>query len=418
MPYHPTPIAVAFETTEDRIALQWLANIFLTSACQRRQCVTMSFTAIDLFCGCGGISEGLRSAGFEVVGAADNNPKYFVSYRKNFPSTKFVDESLAEISPSDFCSAIGIQPREVDLLAGGPPCQGFSKNVPRSQREIDSKNNLLVDTFLNYCETIRPGAILMENVAEMRNGFGEAYTKSIYSRLTNAGYVVAESVINSADYGVPQRRRRAFFVALKGDVEPFVFPNGEFSNEPDMLAEPYRTVWDAISDLPKLRDGDGAQEMDYDKPSSGRFQLEMRKTSSVLMNHQTRKLAKIQYDRLAALKPGEGIKELPKYLRPKSGYSGAYGRLTWDMVAPTITRWVFHPGSGRWGHPEDVRILTTRETARIQSFPDSFHFLGSFNDMAGQLGNAVPPLVAKNIGKGIHKRLSSNIQKTHQVIKV
>lgn len=367
----------------------------------------MKLTAVDLFCGCGGISEGLRSAGFDIIGGADNNPKYAITYVKNFPTTRFVGGSVAEIVPEDFCRIVGINPSEVDLLAGGPPCQGFSKNVPRSQREIDSKNNLLVNTFLNYCEILRPKAILMENVAEMRNGFGEVYTRNIFRRLTTAGYIVSESVVNAADYGVPQRRKRAFFVALRGEMEPFVFPWAKYSNETDLFTDPYRTVADAIFDLPSLKDGEGSEEMQYSAPATTQFQKEMRKDSKTIWNHMTRKLAQKQFDRLATLSPGQGIKDLPSNLRPKGGYSGAYGRLSWDMVAPTITRWVFHPGSGRWGHPQDIRILTTRETARIQSFPDSFKFFGSFNDMAGQLGNAVPPLVAKAIGESIKQRLLS-----------
>lgn len=377
----------------------------------------MSLTAIDLFCGCGGISEGLREAGFEILGGADNNPKYSITYAKNFPSTKFVGDSIAEIDPEDFCSMVGAKPNEIDLIAGGPPCQGFSKNVPRSQREIDSKNNLLVTTFLSYCEAIRPRAILMENVAEMRNGFGEVYTQSIFKRLGTAGYTVSESVVNAAEYGVPQKRRRAFFVGIRGDVDPFVFPCARYSVEGDMISEPYRNITDAIGDLPRLMDGEGAEEMEYVVSPKTTYQKEMRKDGNILWNHLTRKLAEKQFERLSLLNPGEGIKDLPDRLRPKGGYSGAYGRLTWDMVAPTITRWVFHPGSGRWGHPEDIRILTTRETARIQSFPDSFRFFGSFNDMAGQLGNAVPPLVAKVIGESIKQRLFARKQKANQVVK-
>jgi DNA (cytosine-5)-methyltransferase 1 len=367
----------------------------------------MNLTAIDLFCGCGGISEGLRSAGFKIVAAADNNPKYSITYKKNFPDAKFVGDSIAEISPEEFCSLVKIKPNELDLLAGGPPCQGFSKNVPRSQREIDSKNNLLVNTFLNYCEALSPRAVLMENVAEMRNGFGKTYTHNILERLHNAGYSVSESVINAADYGVPQMRRRAFFVALKGNVDKFVFPVARFANKADMFTEPHRVVADAISDLPKLKDGEGAEEMDYEAPDKNLYQKEMRNGSLKVWNHLTRKLAQKQFTRLSLLQPGQGIKELPADLRPKGGYSGAYGRLTWNMVAPTITRWVFHPGSGRWGHPDDIRILTTRETARLQSFPDKFKFYGSFNDMAGQLGNAVPPIVSKTLGECIRKRLLS-----------
>ncbi len=379
----------------------------------------MGFTTIDLFSGCGGISEGLREADFDVVAAADNNPKYSITYKKNFSGVKFIDKSLSDLDPYEFMELVGIRVGQLDLLTGGPPCQGFSKNVPRSQREIDSKNNLLVTTFLEYCTAIRPKAILMENVAEMRNSFDETYTLEIKTTLGKLGYVVNEGVLNAADYGIPQRRRRAFFVALNDESLQFIFPppTHQASTEQNFFIKPYLTVNDAVADLPRLKDGEGEEQMQYTSAPFSEYQKQMRKGSNILFNHKTRKLRETQYNRLACLRPGEGIKQLPDNLRPKGGYSGAYGRLTWDMVPPTITRWIFHPGSGRWGHPEDIRILTTRETARIQSFPDSFRFFGSFTDMAGQLGNAVPPLIGKILGEAIAQRLNRLKKHLHQIVK-
>ena len=124
-------------------------------------------------------------------------------------------------------------------------------------------------------------------------------------------------------------------------------------------------------------------------------------------NHQARLLQPKQLARLSSLLPGQGNADLPARLRVKGGYSGAYGRLTKEMVCPTITRWVFHPGSGRWGHPVDIRTLTIREISRIQSFPDSYRFVGSYNDMAGQLGKAVPPLLIRTIAETMLKPLPS-----------
>src|SRR5690606_18855678 len=122
-------------------------------------------------------------------------------------------------------------------------------------------------------------------------------------------------------------------------------------------------------------------------------------------NHVARLLAPTQYARLAALKPGQKHKDLPRELQVRGGYSGAYGRLTKEMIAPTITRWVFHPGSGRWGHPVDIRVLSIREVARIQGFPDSFEFVGTYTQQAGQLGNAVPPLLAWRIAEAMRDQL-------------
>ncbi len=250
----------------------------------------------------------------------------------------------------------------------------------------------------------------MENVAEMKNGFDQAYSNEIIERLNNAGYVVAHNVLNAADFGVPQRRRRAFFLASYGKKE-ISFPTPTFFSPENGYQSGFFpshvTVWDAIGDLPPLKHGEGKDPCPYTMAPFTKYQETMRSYSETVRNHVARKLAPTQYERLAALMPGQGLKDLPPELQTKGGYSGAYGRLTKDMIAPTITRWVFHPGSGRWGHPTDIRILTIREVARIQSFPDTFVFAGSYNDQAGQLGNAVPPLLAEKIARTIRSQTSS-----------
>jgi DNA (cytosine-5)-methyltransferase 1 len=134
--------------------------------------------------------------------------------------------------------------------------------------------------------------------------------------------------------------------------------------------------------------------------------MHIRRTSVVVRNHVARKLAAVQFARLSSLNPGEGLKQLPEELRPKSGYSGAYGRLTKEMVAATVTRWVFHPGSGRFGHPVDIRTVTMREAARLQAFPDDFVFTGSYNEQAAQIGNAVPPLLAQRVAESMLEQMS------------
>lgn len=260
-------------------------------------------------------------------------------------------------------------------------------------------------SFLDYCEAIEPRFVLMENVAEMKNGFDEAYSDEIFNRLSEAGYTIAQPrVLNAADYGVPQRRRRAFFIASRDQVE-LQYPAPTHSKgEPSIQLFPRQThvsVWDAIGDLPSLKHGDGEETCDYACQPFSDYQRLVRNCASMVTNHVSRHLRPTQYERLASIEPGQAMKDLPRHLRTKGGYSGAYGRLTKEMVAPTITRWVFHPGSGRWGHPVDIRTLTIREAARIQGFPDSFQFVGSFTQRAGQLGNAVPPLLAQKIAEAM-----------------
>jgi DNA (cytosine-5)-methyltransferase 1 len=367
-------------------------------------------TAVDLFCGCGGISLGLRAAGFRILAGADLDQKYICSFEKNFPEAMTIQIDLSNVTPADFMGNIGVAKGDLDLLAGGPPCQGFSKNVPRKYRFLEDTRNLLIKTFLDYCEALQPRMVLMENVAEMKNGFDQTYTEEIISRLEDAGYTVTHAVLNAADYGIPQRRRRAFFLA--NNVGHNFFPPSPTHLPPtktpqaSLLPFPaYVTVWDAIGDLPPLSHGEGVERAEYVSGPQSVFQRSMRGQQRTVKNHVARYLQPTQYARLASLTPGQKHSDLPEDLKVKSGYSGAYGRLTKDMVAPTITRWVFHPGSGRWGHPVDTRVLSIREVARIQSFPDDFEFVGTYNQQAGQLGNAVPPLLAQRIAEAMRNQL-------------
>lgn len=370
-------------------------------------------TAIDLFCGCGGMSEGIRAAGFWILAGVDIEPVYLRTYAHNFPEAQALRIELSQLAPEAFMERIGIMPGELDLLAGGPPCQGFSKNVPRRERFIDDANNSLVKSFLAYCQALQPRLVLMENVAEMKNGFEQAYTQALMEGLGAAGYAVNHAVLNSADYGVPQRRRRAFFIASRDGIRlRFPLPtNGKMPDRPSLFALPtYVTVWEAIGDLPSVEHGSVEEARSYSAAPVNGFQKLMREGSAKLTNHVARRLQPTQFARLAALEPGQSLKDLPSELKVKGGYSGAYGRLTKEMVAPTITRWVFHPGSGRWGHPVDTRTLTIREAARIQSFPDSFEFVGSYVQQAAQVGNAVPPLVGQRIAECLLAQLGGGTE--------
>lgn len=359
-------------------------------------------TAVDLFCGCGGISVGLRSAGFRVLAGIDHEPKYLCSFTRNFPESEGLQADLSQIDPHDFMRIIGLRPGELHLLTGGPPCQGFSKNVPRKVRYLEDPRNQLIKSFLDYCEALKPAFVLMENVAEMKNGFDQSYTDEVITRLSDAGYSVVEAILAAEDYGVPQRRRRAFFMASRSG-RALRFPEQTHirrSEKLSLFSSPQHvTVWDAIGDLLSLGHGGGEEWSQYATLPFSDYQQLVRNENKMVANHVARYLQPRQFERLSSIEPGQGHKDLPEHLRTRGGYSGAYGRLTKDMVAPTITRWVFHPGSGRWGHPVDVRTLTIREIARLQSFPDGFEFVGSFTQRAGQLGNAVPPLLAQKIAE-------------------
>ena len=208
----------------------------------------------------------------------------------------------------------------------------------------------------------------------MKNGFEQSYTNLVTELLTDCGYAVKHKIIHAPNYGVPQRRRRAFFVASR-DNESFDFPAATHhgaSGEASLFeSSPYVTVWDAIGGLPSFEHGEGTEPTEYPVVPFHPFQQWARSGSGQISNHIARHLQPTQYDRLASLEPGQGIKDLPELLCPRTGYSGAYGRLTKEMVAPTITRWVFHLGPGRFGHSVNPRVITIREAARLQAFPDT-----------------------------------------------
>jgi DNA (cytosine-5)-methyltransferase 1 len=375
--------------------------------------MTEKMTAIDLFSGCGGISCGLERAGFRLLAGIDVEEAYLQTYRINFPQALSLVRDLSQTEPSALMAEVGVTRATLNLLAGGPPCQGFSKNVPRRSRYLEDPKNQLVASFLHFADALRPRFILMENVAEMKAGFEGNYTNLLIESLEakHLGYSVIHGIVNAPDFGVPQRRRRTFFLASR-DGEKIAFPTPTHAKTGglDLFApEGHVTVWDALGDLPPLEHGEGRDPCDYAAAAQNPFQQWARQGSEQIFNHVARRLQPTQYRRLAVLEPGQGIKDLPDELRPKSGYSGAYGRLTKSMVAPTITRWVFHPGSGRYGHPVQPRVITIREAARLQAFPDTFRFAGTYIQQSHQVGNAVPPLLAELIGRSLTNDWSHNV---------
>ena len=360
-----------------------------------------SKTVIDLFCGCGGMSAGLEKCGLDIRLGTDINSKYLQTFARNFGADKALEADISKTTGKELLDAAKLKFGELDFLVGGPPCQGFSKNTPVKNRTLDSDNNILMREFLRLVEETGPRNVIIENVAEMKNGFGGKYTELIHNRLHNLGYSIIHHVFDASDYGVPQRRKRAFFLASKETENLVIAPPTHSDKEKETstlfpLKEKV-SVWDAIGDLPSIAHDETTDFNVYPSQTFSDYQMEMRGNCDRILNHTPRKLSSIQFERLNSLEPGQGLKDLPKHLQVKGGYSGVYGRLTEEMVSPTITRWVFHPGSGRWGHPRDIRTITPREIARIQGFWDEYEFVGSYTDICGQLGNAVPALLMKTI---------------------
>lgn len=378
----------------------------------------MNYKVIDIFSGCGGMSWGLHKAGFEVIAALDSWDIALKTFKANHPNAAIFDGDIRKISPLSVMKHLNLERGDLDCLVGGPPCQGFSKNVPAAHRFFDDERNQLFSNYLDFVEALLPKVVIMENVAEIYNAFNGQIRNQVLDRLEKLGYQTTVKVLFGPDYGIPQRRSRCFFFASRTGIMP-EFPEPTHSKKVSAnlfdQTPQYISAWAAISDLPSLQNGEGELEMIYDKTACNDYQHFARNGNKILFDHKTRELRETQLERIKSLKAGEGLKELPDHLRPKSGYSGAYGRLDFINVAPTITRWVFHPGSGRFGHPKDDRLITIREAARIQSFTDDFRFVGTYIEKAHQIGNAVPCLFMYHLAKNIKKCLKVSVDSTVQL---
>ncbi|BAU15127.1 cytosine specific DNA methyltransferase [Leptolyngbya sp. NIES-3755] len=375
----------------------------------------MTQTTIDLFAGAGGLTTGFHLAGFEPLCAIDINEKALRTYGHNYPNAKTIHRDIREVDPFELRIKLGIQPGQLTALIGGPPCQGFSRNIPADYRYLSDPRNQLYQTFLEFVRAFLPLYVVMENVPEILNAYGGAIRDQIIEQLERNNYKVTVASLNAAHYGVPQTRARAFFLASR--VQSLQIPEPTHSGEirsdyrtatsSQQLAffssthSPIVTVRDAIGDLPPLNAGQVYDAENYSLPPLSPYQAMMRSGSTKLVNHVARALSPIQMSRACILSEGQDARDLPPELAPRKHYSGAYGRLYWDKPARTITRWVFHPGSGRFFHPTQNRTITIREAARLHAYPDWFHFLGSYTEMASQIGESVPPLLGKAIAASI-----------------
>lgn len=362
------------------------------------------YNVLDLFCGCGGMSWGLAKKGFQIVAGLDIWDIALKTYQYNHKHAKAVNLDITGADPIEALKNIHVDPNNIDIIIGGPPCQGFSKNIPASGRFLEDPRNQLYKAYLRFVKEIEPEVVIIENVAEIYNAFGGVVRKEIVSTLERWGYKVEVEIIDMSHYGVPQKRRRCFFFASKMGIPSFP------KERKKMIAG-----WDAISDLPVVNQGEGYDGMPYTGEATNDYQQHMRKGSDSLYNHIANVMRPVQTARLASIGPGQGLKDMPPELQVKGGYSGAYGRLDYTSVAPTITRWVFHIGSGRFAHPKEVRGLTMREAARIQSFSDDFHFMGNRNEQAGQIGNAVPPYFMEQLADNIRAALEGKEEECQQL---
>lgn len=339
-------------------------------------------TAIDLFCGAGGLSLGLGQAGFSVVAAIDNSRVATQTYAASLGPHVDAAE-IEEVSASDLLSRAGLSRGECTLLAGGPPCQGFS--LQRRGAREDPRNALVLQ-FIRLIEDIRPRFFLMENVGALLSKHGEPFLQEFSARAAKHKYIIHTGVLNAADFGVPQIRKRAFLV---GEYAPSSKSNFKFPKK-TIVGTP-RTVRDAIGNLPSPPD-DGTSHPSFPN------------------HYREKRLAAINVERIRHVPQGGGRDHLPDHLQlachvnnPGHRHKDVYGRLAWDQPSVTLTAGFDSFTRGRFAHPIEHRSLTIREGARIQTFPDSFIFAGNREEGARQVGNAVPPMLARALGKAILK---------------
>lgn len=339
----------------------------------------------DLFAGVGGLSQGFIKAGFEIAIAVEFDKDIAYSYKRNHPTTDVYAEDICKLNFKEIHS----KHPQIDVVMGGPPCQGFSQKGKRLS--INDPRNFLFKQFVRFVEEFSPKYFVLENVPNIittENGF---FKDEIIKAFKALGYDVCCGILCAADFGVPQERRRAVFIGQKKKLEIALPKPTGIKN----------TVKDAIFDLPFIASGEGQEISEYDKKPTSALQKDLRGDSITLFNHVATKHNATALRRMAMVPIGEGGKVLPEEERTKSIYSGTYCRLLENEMAATITTRFDTPSSGRFTHPLLNRCITTREAARIQTFPDSFVFYGSKTCQMKQVGNAVPPYLAYAIAKVI-----------------
>jgi DNA (cytosine-5)-methyltransferase 1 len=382
---------------------------------------------VDFFSGAGGLSCGLNMAGFQSILGSDVHPVYAATFSKNHPGARVIRNDICQFSESEILGLTGLKPGELDLIAGGPPCQGFSINAP--VRTLDDQRNHLFREYLRIAEILKPKAILIENVPGIVSlGKGTVVT-AIYKHLESMGYTVGHRILFAGHYGVPQMRFRTIFIALR-DSRRIEFPEpthnatavANFTGARELCIKiaplfaqtlcQKPTVRDAISDLPELALGQVMDGIEYTTPPQSDYQKTLRSGSKKIFNHGCAKLGKSNLDRLKYIPQGGSWRDIPYHLLPaglkrarRSDHTRRYGRLHPDELCSTILT-KCDPHWGSFFHPTQDRAISVREAARIQSFPDHYVFTGSLTEQFEQVGNAVPPLMAKAIGETIKRLIS------------
>ncbi len=392
-----------------------------------------NFKCLDLFAGCGGLTIGLAHAGIQVRWANEIDAHAAETYRQSHPGCTVFEEDVNHLylrlldRDRDLPS-----PGEVDLIAGGPPCQGFSGY--NRHRYTEDPRNSLVESFLDVVAHLKPRYVLMENVPGMLSLDKGRVPTLLLTALESLGYQARLGILQAGNYGVPQNRWRVFIVAATTGLELPAFPlpiyafprttifgatafRANVVKPPDAGSDlfwqpkPHVTVGDAMFDLPEIGNGGGADKMPYGSPPRSAFQETVRDGSTELYDHRCARLDELMFARCVAVpkRPGAGWLDLPEHLKPKNllrhgdrRYDNRFGRLYWHGTFNTILTRAYPYWSAVF-HPEQDRVISVRESARAQGFPDRVRFSGPLSSRYRQVGNAVPPPLGEILGREILK---------------
>lgn len=354
------------------------------------------FRMLDLFSGAGGFSYGMeKNPHFKTVVALDFNKQAIETFKYNMPDCHAIVGDITDENVKNTILDLSIKER-VNMVIGGPPCQGFS--LKGKKLGLDDPRNYLFNEYLDLVSKINPAVFVIENVKALLSTSAGWFRDQIIEKVSKLGYKVRYGVLNAVEFGVPQFRKRAIFICSK--TKEISLPIGH--------KEPYVTVRDAISDLAYLKSGEGQFESDYSTKPNSEYQVARRKGSNKLFNHKASNHSKIAIEKLKLIPPECGKEYLPKEMLGKQKFSGTWGRLKWDEPSPTIDTRFDASSNGTNNHPYLNRAITPREAARIQSFDDKFVFVGSKLYIRQQIGNAVPPLLAKAIADKIFDALEDD----------
>lgn len=380
---------------------------------------------VDLFCGAGGTTRGFLDrerwstipTSIHAVGAVDIDSSALETYVHNFPGVPAVRADLTALGFEEIRALMrrfGVRTGRLDILVASPPCQTYSRN--NRARRLDDQRNWLYEPVLNWIRMLRPKAVVLENVDHLKETDEGLHDRAIRRGLAALNYQIGAWELDAVQYGVPQHRLRRFYLAYRADLAIVPEAPPATHHAPGLGRTPlWVTASKAIDDLPRIeRAGDGrnwfVSKADPSLASfirrHGSYAAMMRPAKgSCVSHHTTPSLSQLALMRLSNLEAGQAMSKLPTHLQPRMGFRSAYGRIHPDRPAWTITANCDYVSRGRFSHYQLNRGLSMREAARLQSFPDEFHFIGCREAVARQIGNAVPPLLARAFALEVSSKL-------------